>query len=332
MKVFDIITESRQQLAESMLVFGRMLAYAVSKGGAGLEHALSYIARSVASKPTAAKDLAEAWILTAEKAGIGYAEARAMGVQAAKDSRAIADNVIAAAEREATELAAKKSNSVWGKLKTPDSELNFWYGAGMANLNLALTFWQVGKPVYDCVQGILKVYRMHDEGHPELQDKNKLQWAVQWYIDRATGQIVTALLTGAVLKKVLGSWVPGVAYNVPVFGKLIAKLDPIYSKLPPAAQAGFKVWITSEAGQEAVAKWLAGELLMPGTEWKIPGGKAFRAMVIDPLSGTIKSAYDGILRMIDSDKAQQLPEPKKDAPNPVNRYDLRTGQALNPSF
>lgn len=330
MKVFDIITESRLPLTEQMWRFGQMLTYAVERGGVGIEHALTWLAKAVARKPNAATELAEAWILTAEKAGMSSAEAISLGSKAARES-GIADDVILAAEKEASRLAAKQANSIWGQLKTPESKSNFYYGATASVVNKGLTYWMVGKPVYDCIQGILQVYRMRDEGHPELQDKDKLQWAVQWYIDRGVQQIMAALVGGAVLKKVLGSWVPGVAYNVPIFGKLVQKLDPIYSKLPPAGQAYFKYWITTEAGQEAVAKWIAGELLIPGTDWKIPGGPTLRGMVADPISGIIKSGYDFILRQMGSDKAQQLPppDPNADKPTSQRRYDLGTGRALD---
>jgi hypothetical protein len=259
-------------------------------------------------------------------------QAISMGSEAARKS-GVADDVIKAAAQAADDIAKKRLNGIWGQLKAPDSKRNFFYGATASAANWAATFWAVGRPIYECIEGILKVYQLHDEGEPELQDPGKMQWAVQWYIDRAVRQISVALISGAVLNKALSSWAPGIAYNIPVLGKLFKLIDPIYNKLPPAAQVGFKVWISSEAGQEAVAKWIAGELLMPGTDWKIPGGPSFRGMVADPVSGVIKSGYDLILRGIGSDKAQQLPpkdnKPKQQAPD---RYDLGTGRALNPAY
>ena len=304
MKIHDIIAES-QNLTENMLVFGQMLKYVVSKSGAGLGRALEYVAKAFSSKPD---KLADAWILTAEKLSMSADDAIAAGVAAAKKS-GIADDVIIAAEAKAQAIATKKLGSVWGQLKTPESKLNFYYGAGFSTINNTLTFLGIAKPIYDCATKIMNAYKLRDEGEPELQDIEKLSWVVQYYIDECVQSVGALLLGNMVLKTVVGKWVPGIAYNIPLLGKLFQKLDPIYSKITPAAQAAFKGWMLTADGQQAVAKWIVGEALVPGTDWKIPFGPSYQQYILNPLSGLTKTGYDHILRQLGSDKAAPLPKP-----------------------
>jgi hypothetical protein len=304
MKIYDIITES-QHLSESLIIFGQMLKYVVSKGGAGLDHALAYVSKKYISKPD---DLAAAWILVAEKLSMSADEAIALGLAAAKKA-GVADDVVTAATSKAEAIAKKKLGSIWGQLKTPQSQLNFYYGAGFSRLNAGLTFFGIAKPVYDCAQKILYAYQLRDEGNEELQDINKLSWVVQYYIDECVQQVVTTLLGNKILKTVVGKWVPGVAYNVPILGKLFQMLDPVYSKLTPAAQAYFKYWMLTGEGQEAVSKWIVGQAIVPGTDWKIPLGPTYQEYILNPASGIAKTGYDHILRQMGSDKAAPLPKP-----------------------
>jgi hypothetical protein len=312
MKITEVITESRQQLNEQLWRFTQMIEYAVSRGGVGIEQALLWIAKKVAGKPGAAKELAEAWMVTAEKAGISSSEAIAQGSAAARSSGLSAE-IIAEAEREAAILARARANSVWGKIKTGAEAGEFYWGATLNTINTGLKWWGILEPIYECVTGILKVYRMHDEGHPELQDKAKMQWAVQWYIDNCV-QRVTALLAGRMLiRGVLGK--DGIQ-RVPLLN--FSAFNKIYDLASPAAQAAFQAWMITNDGQQALAKWLVGEALVPGTDWKVPGGALFRGMITDPISGLVKSGYDAFLRAIKSEKAQQLPEPK-DPNTPVEK-------------
>jgi hypothetical protein len=338
MKVFDIITESRQQLNEQLWRFGQMIEYAVKNNGVGIERALAWIADKVAGKSGAAKELAEAWMLTAEKTGMSSSEAISRGSAAARTS-GLADDVIVAAQAEANILAKARANSVWGKIKTGTEAAEFYYGATLNTINTGLKWWGVIEPIYDCITGILKVYRMHDEGHPELQDKDKLQWAVQWYIDNAVQRIVAQKLGRLFIGGILGK--NGIQ-RIPLLN--LDAFNKVYNLASPAAQAAFQAWMITDAGQQSLARWLVGEAMIPGTDWKVPGGAAFRAMITDPLSGLAKSGYDAVLRAVGSDKAQQLPKPKdpnakveKPAPGSFGslsqrKFDLGTGRAEDPSY
>ena len=338
MKVFDIITES-QQLNEQLWRFGQMIDYAVSKGGAGIEQALVWIAKKVLGKENAAKELAEAWMVTAEKAGISSSEAISRGSAAAREAR-IADDVIAAAQAEARVLAKARAETVWGKITSGTQAAEFYWGANWATINRGLKWWGILEPIYDAATGILKVYRMRDEGHPELQDKNKLQWAVQWHIDNAVQRIAALQIGRILIGGVLGK--SGIQ-QIPLLN--FSAFNKVYDLATPAAQAAFQAWIITDAGQQSLAKWLVGEAMVPYTDWKVPGGALFRGMITDPLSGILKSGYDAVLRAVGSDKAQQLPKPKDpNAPIPKpaagsfgeltgRKFDLGTGRAKDdPSF
>jgi hypothetical protein len=180
---------------------------------------------------------------------------------------------------------------------------------------------------------------MHDEGHPELQDKGKLQWAVQWYIDNAVQRIVAQKLGRLFIGGILGK--NGIQ-RIPLLN--LEAFNKVYNLASPAAQAAFQAWMISDAGQQALARWIVGEAMIPGTDWKVPGGAMFRGMITDPLSGLVKSGYDAVLRAVGNEKAQQLPEPKdpnakveKPAPGSFGslsqrKFDLGTGRAADPSY
>lgn len=338
MKIYDIISES-QQLNENVIImtgFKQILKYVSSRGGQGLEHAMEWIAKRLAGKAGAAENLAEAWILAAEKVGITEAEAIAMGAERAAKA-GIADDVIVAARRAAEKLIEKRASSVWGQLKTPDSKLNFYYGLTFKNINKGLMFWGIGEPIYDCVTKILNAYELRDSGNEELKDPAKLQWVVQYYIDQCVKQVVSLWLGNKIVNKVIGSWVPGVAYNIPIAGKLFQQLDPIYTKVTPAVLAAFKVWMISNEGQEALAKWLVGQAMIPGTDWKIPFGPSYQKLILDPLGGIAMTGYNKILKWTGSDK--MIPEPggdkdKKTEPTIKGPDNYNTGLrgAKNPNY
>jgi len=333
MKIYDIIQES-QQLNEAVgVVLSTAIKYALPKGIGAIEHVLSWFAGRIANKPKAAEELAEAWVYLAEKSGMGIDEAVSVGSRSAKGK--VADDVIEAAAKKAREISLANSKTIWGQLKTPDSRTNFWWGALWDSINAGLMFWGIVDPILDCKEKILNVYRMRDEGEKELQDDGKLQWVVQYYIDECVQRIVSIWLGNKIVSKVIGSWVPGIAYRIPLAGKLLAKLDPIYSKLPPVAQAGFKAWMISSEGQEALAKWIVGEAMIPGTDWKIPGGDYYKRFIINPLSGLSKTGYDAVLRKLGSDKAQPAPkdyEPPSNVTEPPDNYAPGLGKAKNPTY
>jgi hypothetical protein len=332
MKIYDIIAES-QQLNENVLImtgFRQLLKYVSSRNGQGLEHAMEWIAKRLAGKAGAAEQLAEAWILAAEKVGISEAEAVALGAEKAAKA-GIADDVIAAAKRAADKLIEKRANSVWGQLKTPDSKTNFWWGASWKTINAGLTFWGIVEPILECKENIMKLYEMRERGEPELQDLNKLNWAVQWYIDKCVQQVVSIWAGNKIVGKVVGSWVPGVVYNIPIAGKLFGKLDPLYSKLTPVAQAGFKTWMMTSDGQEALAKWIVGEAMLPGTEWKIPGGEWYKKAILNPLSGLALTGYNKISRYLNPNNPNIPPDPnanKKDKKDDEYKPNTTFGSGL----
>ena len=331
MKIYDIITE--QQLNENAVImagFSQILKYVASREGQGIERALAWVSNRLSGSRGAAEGLAEAWILTAEKLGMTADDAIKLGAGQARKA-GITDDVIEAAERAATALADKKAGSIIGQIKNPTSAFNFWYGAGAARINAALTTYGILEPIAECAYNIFQLYEMREKGEPALQDNAKLSYAVQYYIDECVKRVVTVWAGNKVVGTVLGKWVPGIAYNIPIFGKLFQMLDPVYSKITPAAQAAFKVWMATPDGQEALAKWLVGTAMVPGTDWKIPGGPTWQKLVLNPLSGLTHTGYNHILRMIGSDKAapNYKPDTPSDSPKVLQNYDMATGKKLD---
>lgn len=332
MKIYDIITES-QILNEQLSVFVRMLEQVIDKGlgTKGLEYALSWLSKAVRGKgPAAAEELAEAWIKSAEKIGLSTDEAIKIGSAQAKEA-GIADDVIKAARETAEGLAKRGRNSIFAKVKDKEQAFSLWYGARAAQVNKALTIYGIFEPIAECAWNIFQLYKMREEGNPKLQDINTLSYAVQYYIDECVKRVVTVWAGNKVIGKVMGQWVPGIAYNIPLFGKLLQQLDPIYNKITPAAQAAFKVWMATPDGQQALAKWLVGDAMFFGTDTKIPFGPTWQKVVLNPLSGMTKTGYDHILRMIGSDKAapDYKPDPNsKDAGAIWQNYDMKTGKRL----
>ena len=101
--------------------------------------------------------------------------------------------------------------------------------------------------------------------------------------------------------------------------------------------AAFKVWMISNEGQEALAKWLVGQAMIPGTDWKIPFGPSYQKLILDPLGGIAMTGYNKILKWTGSDK--MIPEPggdkdKKTEPTIKGPDNYNTGLrgAKNPNY
>lgn len=332
MKIYDIITEQSQPLTEMRLLITTAIDYAITKGAGAIERVLVWLAGRVASKPKAAEELAEAWVYLAEKSGMSVEEAIVIGARSAKDK--VSDDVIRLASEKARVLGEKLNSTMWRKLKDPNSAFNFWFGLGAKKVNQALMAYGILEPVSECIWEISKLYKMREEGHPELQDINKLSWGVQWHIDQCVKQVASLIAGNFLFKKVITSWVPGTISILWPLNKLFAALDPLYKTATPVALAGFKVFMMSDAGREAVAKFLVGELMVPGTDWKVPGGKLWQT-VIDALSGIAKTGYDHVLRWTGhGDIAKPPPGPREQPPASTSRLfapdrmDMGTGNYL----
>ncbi len=334
MKIYDIIQES-QPLTEMRFVVTTAIDYAITKGVGAIERVLTWLAGRVASKPKAADELAEAWVYLAEKSGMSVEEAIVVGSRSAKDK--VSDDVIRLASEKARVLGEKLNDTMWRKLKDPNSAFNFWYGLGMKKVNQALIAYGILEPVSECIWEISKLYKMRAEGHPELQDINKLSWGVQWHIDQCVKQVASLLAANLLFGQLVKKWVPGTISILWPLNKLFAALDPLYKTATPAALALFKGYMMSDAGREAVAKFLVGELMVPGTDWKVPGGKLWQN-VIDTLSGLAKTGYDHVLDATGhSNLTKPLPTPddkKSDAEKNKTgvyapfKHDAATGAVL----
>lgn len=301
MRVKEIIKES-QLLQEQIARFWMLLNYAIKTEGPGIgrlaEKALEWLSSSVKGKANAADELAKAWAMTAEKTETTIANAVEVGRRQAA-SQGIAKEVLDDAERLAANIYAKNAAKLIPRIKDAAQMGQIWWGASTSLLNTALTAFGVGKPVYDMIYYIYEAYQKHDEGHPEYQGK-KLQYIVQWEINKCLESVVGILAGRATIAWVLGP--RGIQMLGPLGWGPIGKA---FNLLNPGAQAAFQAWFISPYGQESFARWLVGTAVIPGTDTKVPFGPTFKEAIAFIGGEVVKTGYDAILRALGSDKAQQ---------------------------
>lgn len=298
MKVYEIITESRI-LNEQLNLLIRSLEVAIEKGSlsgidAAVNNGLKWIAQQLAKKGAqGANELAEAWYQTARMTGRSLDDVIAQGEKEAV-AAGIDRNVISTAKAQANKLLKSTQPGMFAKLKTNAQKAQLFYGGKMEMINGVLTAWGIGVPILECISNIASVYERSDAGEPELQGA-KLQWAVQFYIDKCVQQVLAVWLGSKVAKFPFG---PNGIQQLPFLGG--PKMSAMFNAMSSASQATFLIWFQSEAGQEAFARWMVGEALLPG-------GKMFKGFA-DLVSGMAKTGYDQVLTKLGSDKAGK-PDP-----------------------
>ena len=314
MKVKEIIIESRI-LQEQMLRFGMLLNYAIKTNGKGIsglvEKALEWLARNVKNSPKAADELAAGWVKTAQEAEVGINSAIRAGQEAA-EAAGIPKSVL----DDAAALAIRKYGTKLGpKIRNSMEAAQIWWGAGLSSINSLLMWFGVLQPIAECVYYILLAYKKRDEGHPEYQSDKKLQWVVQFEINKALAEVSAILIARGTLAWALGP--NGIQRLGPLGWGPIGKA---FNLLNPAAQATFQAWFLSPPGQEAFSQWLVGNSILAG-------GKEYKA-VVDFVGGhVVKTGYDAILRALGSDKAQQPPRTGETKPfkSALDNMDLGHG-------
>lgn len=298
MKVYEIITESRI-LNEQLNLLIRSLEVAIEKGSlsgidAAVNNGLKWIAQQLAKKGAqGANELAEAWYQTAKMTGRSLDDVIAQGEREAV-AAGMDKNVINTAKAQANKLFKSSQPGMFSKLKTNAQKAQFFYGEQFNVINWVLTAYGIGTPIMECIANIASVYERSDAGEPELQGA-KLQWAVQFYIDKCVQQVLAVWIGGKMAKFPFG---PNGIQQLPFLGG--PKMSAIFNAMGQAAQASFLLWFQSDQGQEAFARWLVGEALLPG-------GKMFKGFS-DLVSGMSKTGYDKILTKLGSDKAGK-PDP-----------------------
>lgn len=317
MKVKEIIIES-QILQEQLIRFGMLLNYAIKTNGKGIsglvEKALEWLAKNVKNNPNAAEELAAGWVKTAQKAEVGINSAVRAGREAAEAAgipKSILDDAEAIAIR-------NYGGKLLPKIRNATEAAQIWWGASLGTINSLLMWFGVLQPIAECVYYIMLAYKKHDEGHPEYQDK-KLQWVVQFEINKAVAEVSAILIARGTLAWALGP--KGIQLLGPLGWGPIGKA---FNLLNPAAQATFQAWFLSPPGQEAFSQWLVGNSILAG-------GQTYKE-VTDWVSGHIvKSGYDAILRALGSDKAQQPPKAPEIKPfnSPLDDIDLSHGIKKN---
>lgn len=303
MLVKEIIKES-QLLQEQIARFWMLLNYAIKTEGPGIgrlaEKALEWIASSVKGKPNAAEELAQAWVMTAEKTESTIANAiETGGKQAASQGVPIA--TLEKAERLALQLYGKNARKLIPQIKNAAQMGQIWWGASTQAFNTVLTTIGVSKPILTMLYYIYEAYEKNEEGDPEYQGA-KLQYIVQWEINKCLEEVIGLLAGRGIIAWALGP--KGIQMLAPFGWGPIGKA---FNLLNPGAQAAFQAWFISPAGQESFAKWLVGTAVIPGTDTKVPFGPTFKEVVAFVGGHVVKTGYDAILRALGSDKAQQPP-------------------------
>lgn len=322
MRVKEILHEYRI-LQEQLFRLGLMLKYAASMadGMSGYaKQALAYFSKALVGKPNAADELAKGWIRAAEILKVAPDEAISAGYaagQAAKIDKATLDQAVKIAEQ----LALKSTKL---RIRSAAGAMEWYYGTAVFSINKLLTTIGIYGPISQCVYYIAIAYQKNEEGDPEYQGK-KLQYIVQWEINKCIREVAAVVIGKNLIKWALSP------IGIQALGPLgWGPIGKAFNMLNPAAQATFMAWFLSPPGQDYFVKWLTGSALIPGTGVTLPGGQTFTD-VTDIANALTKIGYDGILRQIGSDKAQEPPM-MPDAPAWKSRakYDAATGQRLDP--
>lgn len=325
MKVTEILSESRI-LNEQLNTFLRLLEMVVEKGlgTKGLESALTWLSKAVAGKSSASAsaELAEAWVLSAERLGFNTAESIAIGERQAIAS-GVDKSVVDAAKTRALDLAATRrglagTEGILAKAGDKLQVVKGLMGSKFALLDGILKTYGIVEPIMQCVLGINECYQRWDsKKDPEyLANPALLQGDVQHLIDVCVRQIV-ALWAG----RKLAGFVFGAngLQRLPFMGG--DRMSAVLNSLTPVAKTAFTAWLDSPPGRQAFAEWVVGDSL---------AAVGFKG-VTDFISGLVKTGYDKILDAVGSNKAPPKPTdlgPPKERPG-ITRYNMGTGIALN---
>lgn len=325
MKVSEILIES-QVLNEQLNTFIRLLEMVVEKGlgTKGLEKALTWLSKAVVGKGagSAAGELAEAWVLSSERMGIGMSDAIAMGERqalAAGVDRAVVDS----AKSQAVNLAATRQGLAGGegllaKLGSKTEVVKSMLGSKYALLDGLLKTYGIVQPIVECVLEINGYYKRWDSKTDPEYTKNPalLQGDVQLAIDICVQRVIGLWAGRKISGFVFGK---NGLQRLPFMGG--ERMSATLNTVGAVAKTGFTAWLDSPPGRQAFAEWVIGDTLLAA---------GFKG-VTDFISGLIKTGYDKILDAVDSDKKPPTPElvkPAAERPG-VTKYDFATGSALN---
>ena len=305
MKIYEIISES-QNLNE-----GSVFLSILEKLGS--ERAFTWLSKMLAKSPT--KQAIEK--LTMELTEIGQKGGTTAIDQTVAKLRATGTS------EEVLTVSSKQAKSALSQANISKGLDSFAKvsGTGWKTIESGLTLWGVGKPIYDCADGIADAYARNAAGDPEYQGA-KLQGAIQIYLDRAVAQILS-LWAGRTLVKIVAS-MPKNFFSAFYNGPL---LDKAYSGLTKAGQTAFTAWMVSPQGQKAFAEWIVGSSFT---------GSTMRGLS-SWVGGWAKSVYDVIAnKAATGEKATSVEQPTDAAdtappaaaPVAQSEYDPLTGGRL----
>lgn len=341
MKIHDIISESvilnenPQALKVALTqILQRGEAMGIRVGTSGVAAAIELVLQRFTPVGATARELADLWAMTARVTSMEADDAIALGVRTAT-ARGVDPAIIVAAERRAASAISSlpgrgKLSQLFAKAKGVKDGLGVWY-MGLTNLYINTVFlFGIAEPIYEAATNISKAYDEADAGNAQYKDN--IQYIVQWEITNCTKKVMGIIAGKWVTKHLFGTVIQGIPF---MGGNLMGKF---WNSLGQAAQATFVTWFQTQEGQEAFAKWLVGNLLIPGTDWNIPGGQMFNDLT-KWAGGWAKTGYDAILRKLDHRYAGQPPanpletDPNagKKIPNP-DRFDYITGAPVNATY
>jgi hypothetical protein len=283
MKVHEIITES-QILTENL---SRILLNVLERVGvADLDKALALIARSVVGKTDVAvgKEMAEAWLAASKQTKLPFEDIVAAGqreLNTAGVNRTVVDAALAEAERIAPGLWSRIMSRL-GKAGTKaehEAAAKSIFGSKfdfVSALAYKLAIWG---PVAECAYHLWDLKRRRDSGDPEYQNDATYKNDVQYFINKAVGQIATALVGNKLLTTAFS--IPG---SMPILGW--KRLEKLWQGSNQVAQTALNAWLLTPGGRDMVSKFIASEIF-----GKI-GDKTTLEFIRDQLGGWITDLYE----------------------------------------
>jgi hypothetical protein len=283
MKVYEIITESRI-LTENL---SRILLNVLERVGvADFDRALAYLARSIVGKTDVAigKEMAEAWMAASKKTGLSFEEVVAAGqreLNTAGVNRAVIDAAMAEAERLTpglwSRIMARLSKT--GTKAEHEAAAKSIFGSKFDFISALAYKLAIWAPVAECAYHLWDLKRRRDSGDPEYQNDATYKNDIQYFINKAVGQIATALVGNKLLTTAFS--IPG---SMPILGW--KKLEKIWQGGNQVAQTALNAWLLTPGGRDMVAKFIASDIF-----GKI-NDKTTLEFIRDQLGGWVTDLYD----------------------------------------
>lgn len=305
MKIYEIITEERQQTNEWLEKIFPKVANALGK------------LATKSPKAQAIELLTQRW---AEEI-ITHGRIITPAEKLIRDAAIAGDKtVISSATKAANKLAAETNYAIFKEA----------LGKNWDTVNKWLIRLGIAVPVGNCIAKIVVAQHKRDAGDPEYQGE-KYENYVQVQLTRCVAEIGTVLAGVGMIK--LAPWVFS---SMPIVGNMLVPKVQILTK---PAMTAFIAWMETGPGREAVAQWVLGAAFYESTFGKYAsaliktGYDAINKAIYDATNGTLGSAgpakkTDATTPGVDATSSDLVLPTKAPAP-PATKRDYYTGDPIN---